>query len=145
MRNDNEAKIDVSFERATDIEEEAAKQRKVEVRQWQKDTFPQDPVLLYQLQVIDKSSENNVSYYYAIPKDEMANPDTSSTLVFFDIIKQDGVVEQAFVGCSVVITKVVFSSIDELLMAPNAPVVFDGERNAARASKVLLGLLGIIR
>jgi len=126
---------------------EVAKNRDLETRQWQKDTFPQDPVLLYQLLVIDKSSnfENNTAYYYAIPTDDISNPDASSTLVFFDIIEQDKVVEKAFVGCTVIITKVAFSTIEELLAAPNAPVVFDGEYNAARASKVLLGLLGIIR
>jgi len=122
-------------------------QLKLDIKQWQKESFPQDPVLLYQLRVVDKSSnfDNNTSYYYAIPNEDIANPDVSSVLVFFDIIEQDTVVERAFVGCSVFITKVVFSSVDELLVAPNAPVVYDSGFNAARGSKVLLSLMGILR
>lgn len=137
------------------LHEEAVRQREAELRKWQRDTFPQDPVLLYQLMVIDRSQllvvdksgdcGSSMSYYYAIPKDDMPNPDTATTLVFFDVIEQDSIVERAFVGCSIFITKVVFSTIEELLAAPNAPAVFDSERQAYRASKVMLGLLGIIK
>jgi hypothetical protein len=111
-----------------------------EIKQWQRDTFPQDPVLLYQLRVVDKSGE--VNYYYAIPKEDMLNPDFSFSIIFFDIIEQDRVVERAFVGYSIMITKVVFNTVEDLFASPNAPAVFDMEHNAPRASKVLLGLLG---
>jgi len=108
------------------------------VREWQKSYFPDNPVLLLQLKVFIKGSDNPI-YFYAIPKD-MKNPNNSEELIYFDVIEQDKIVERSFVGCSIIVSKIVYGNVWALLAAPNAPVVFDDEYRAYRPSKVILTL-----
>lgn len=109
------------------------------VAKWQRESFPQDPVLLHELQVT--KVDGTLHVIYALPNDDLLNPATSQKPVYFDCIQGDAVVEKAFLGCTVIITKVVFCSIDDI--RASTLMVHDRDMNAVRASKVLLGLPGV--
>jgi hypothetical protein len=114
-----------------------------EVAQWQTDSFPQDPVLLYRIDTCAVNGEMSPSLF-ALPKPELPNLDNTVEAVFFDIIQGDVVQEVAFFGMSVWITKVVMCSFKDVQHYPSLTVV-DEDRRAVRASKVFLGLTGIGR
>ena len=119
------------------VEEERVKS----VAEFQKSSFPIDPVLLYEFQIT--SVDGRCDVYYVIPKDDILNPEKAQEFVWFDVIQGDGLTEMTFVNVSMTIRKVVFSNIEEI--RSTMLMVFDQEMNAYRASKVLLGLPGIAK
>ena len=120
---------------------EALRRDQADIQRWQKDSFPQDPVLLYRIEL---RSLDGVSHgpLFALPKQDLPNLDNTVDAVFFDVIQNDIIQEMAFFGMSVWITKVVMCSFEDVRNYPALTVV-DPERRAVRASKVFRGLTGI--
>ena len=113
------------------------------IAQLQKDSFPTDSFWLYQLQVIKRDGSTELQF--ALPND-YANQDTSSEIIFYDIIVGDSIYERGFLGCSVIITKRMFFSFEDIHMLPNLTVVdnvVDSGKQYVRASRVLRSLPGI--
>ena len=123
--------------------QEALEHEQQETLRWQRESFPQDPVLLYRIDLWTRSGEQLVPLF-ALPKTELPNMDAVQTSVFFDVVQGDQLVEMAFFGMSVRISKVVFCTFAEVRMYPALTVV-DEDRRAVRASKIFLGLTGIGR
>ena len=122
-----------------ELKRKVEEERITKIADFQKASFPIDPVLLYELQVT--SVDGRCDVYYAVPKEDMLNPEKAQELVWFDIIQGDGLAVMSFVNCSITFRKVVFCNIDEI--RPTTLMVFDQDMTAYRASKVLRGLPGI--
>lgn len=121
----------------------AQKELDKKVIQMQKDSFPTDSFWLYQLQVTKKDGSTELQF--ALPND-YANQDTSSEIIFYDIIVGDSIYERGFLGCSVIITKRMFFSFDDIHMLSNLTVIDktpDVGQQYVRASRVLRSLPGI--
>ena len=126
---------------AETIKRQVQEQRALDIAKFQKDSFPTDPVLLYVLIVTDVSG--GVMVHYAVPDEDMLNPELSQKPVYLDLIQGDALVPTAFVNCSVAIQKKVYGSIDDI--RDTSLMVYDKEMDANRASKVLLGLPGMAK
>jgi len=122
---------------------EAVAQQAEETRQWQRDSFPQDPVLLYRINLRSIDGEILPSLF-AVPKQDLLNVTHAPEAVFFDVIQGDQIQEMAFFGMSIIITKVVMCSFEDVRNYPTLTMV-DEDRRAIRASKVFLGLTGLMR
>lgn len=112
-----------------------------ETQQWQRDSFPQDPVLLYRIDLRSLDGEVHPPLF-AVPQQELPNLNTSAVAVFFDVIQGDIIQEMAFFGMSITITKVVMCSFEHVRNYPSLTMV-DEDRRAIRSSKVFLGLTGL--
>jgi hypothetical protein len=123
------------------IKRQVQEERELAIVKFQKESFPADPVLLYVLIVTHVSGEAVI--FYAIPDDDMLNPELAQKLVYMDLIQEDALVPTAFINCSIAIQKKVFGSIEDI--RNTSLMVYDQEMNAVRASKVLLGLPGMAK
>jgi len=121
------------------LKQQVQEERDKVVAEFQKASFPIDPVLLYELQIT--SVDGRVDVYYAITQDNLLNPERSQELLFFDVIQGDGITEMAFINVSITLRKIVFCNIEEI--RSTTLYVYDQEMAAFRASKVLRGLPGI--
>ena len=124
---------------AQKLHEKLQAERDANVLKWQKESFPVDPVLLYEVKMVDVSGA--VTIFYALPNEDLLNPSVSPKLIFFDIIELDAVKEVSFINCSLIIKKVVFGTVDSI--RDTSLMVYDYEMGALRPSKVLLGQPGI--
>lgn len=116
----------------------------VKQQAWQRGSFPPDPILLYRLDTVDGAGNANPPLF-ALVEDSLKNLNTVQEAVFFNVIQGDSIVEVSFFGYSVKVTKVVFSSFEEVQIYPSLTVydTSDAEIIGVRASRVLLGLTGI--
>lgn len=136
VRSSTNPEVVVQFEKQKALQIE-------KIAQLQKDSFPTDSFWLYQLQVIKRDGSTELQF--ALPND-YANQDTSSEIIFYDIIVGDSIYERGFLGCSVIITKRMFFSFEDIHMLPNLTVVdnvVDSGKQYVRASRVLRSLPGI--
>jgi hypothetical protein len=111
------------------------------VAQWQNDSFPQDPIMLFGIDLII-DTDKPPRRLFALPISPLPNLDTATEAVFFSVIEGDSLVELTFAGMPIIIRKLTFTSFASVENHV-ALTVYDEEQRAARASKILMGLPGI--